>query len=49
VSITDALPAAVPYNASSGDIPADWTIGQAAGTVTASLSPALASTISRFI
>lgn len=49
VSITDALPAAVTYNAASGDVPADWTISQAAGTVTANLGPALASAGSRFI
>ena len=49
VSITDALPAAVTYNAASGDVPADWTISQAAGTVTANLTPALASSGSRFI
>ena len=49
VSITDALPAAVTYNAASGDIAADWAISQAAGTVTANLTPALASTVSRFI
>jgi uncharacterized repeat protein (TIGR01451 family) len=49
VSITDALPAAVTYNAASGDIGADWSISQAAGTVTANLTPALASTVSRFI
>jgi uncharacterized repeat protein (TIGR01451 family) len=49
VSITDALPAAVTYNAASGDIPADWSISQVTGTVTATLTPALASTVSRFI
>jgi uncharacterized repeat protein (TIGR01451 family) len=49
VSITDALPAAVTYNAASGDVPADWSISQAAGTVTANLTPALASAGSRFI
>jgi uncharacterized repeat protein (TIGR01451 family) len=49
VSITDALPAAVTYNAASGDIGADWSISEAAGTVTANLTPALASTVSRFI
>ena len=49
VSITDALPAAVTYNAASGDIPADWGISQASGTVTANLTPALASSGSRFI
>ena len=49
VSITDALPAAVTYNAASGDIGADWSISQLAGTVTANLTPALASTVSRFI
>src|SRR6476469_2380784 len=49
VSITDALPAAVTYNAASGDAPADWAISQAAGTVTANLTPALASAGSRFI
>jgi uncharacterized repeat protein (TIGR01451 family) len=49
VSITDALPAAVTYNAASGDIPADWTISQLAGTVTANLGPAMAAAASRFI
>jgi uncharacterized repeat protein (TIGR01451 family) len=49
VSITDALPAAVTYNAASGDIGADWSISQLAGTVTANLTPALASAGSRFI
>ena len=49
VSITDALPAAVTYNAASGDVGADWSISQAAGTVTANLIPALASSTSRFI
>ena len=49
VSITDALPAAVTYNSASGDVGADWSISQAAGTVTANLTPALASTGSRFI
>jgi uncharacterized repeat protein (TIGR01451 family) len=49
VSITDALPAAVTYNAASGDIGADWSISQVTGTVTASLTPALASSGSRFI
>jgi len=49
VSITDALPAAVTYNAASGDIGADWSISQLTGTVTASLTPALASSGSRFI
>jgi uncharacterized repeat protein (TIGR01451 family) len=49
VSITDALPAAVTYNAASGDVPADWTISQVAGTVTANLGPALATSGSRFI
>jgi uncharacterized repeat protein (TIGR01451 family) len=49
VSISDALPAAVTYNAASGDIGVDWAISQAAGTVTASLTPVLASSGSRFI
>jgi uncharacterized repeat protein (TIGR01451 family) len=49
VSITDALPAAVTYNAASGDIGTDWSISQAAGTVTANLTPVLASSGSRFI
>jgi uncharacterized repeat protein (TIGR01451 family) len=49
VSITDALPAAVTYNAASGDIGADWGISELAGTVTATLTPALATTVSRFI
>ena len=49
VSITDVLPAAVTYNAATGDIGADWTISQAVGTVTATLTPALASSTSRFI
>jgi uncharacterized repeat protein (TIGR01451 family) len=49
VSITDALPGAVTYNAASGDIGVDWAISQTAGTVTASLTPVLASSGSRFI
>ncbi len=49
VSITDALPAAVTYNTASGDTPAEWSISQAAGTVTANLTPALAAAGSRFI
>jgi uncharacterized repeat protein (TIGR01451 family) len=49
VSITDALPAAVTYNAASGDIGADWSISQLTGTVTANLTPVLASAGSRFI
>jgi uncharacterized repeat protein (TIGR01451 family) len=49
VSITDVLPAAVTYNAASGDVPAEWTISQAVGTVTAGLTPALATATSRFI
>ena len=49
VSITDALPAAVTYSAASGDVGADWSISQLAGTVTANLTPALASAGSRFI
>lgn len=49
VSITDALPAAVTYVSAAGDVGADWVISQAAGTVTANLTPALASSTSRFI
>ena len=49
VSITDALPAEVTYNAASGDVPADWSISQLTGTVTANLTPALASAGSRYI
>jgi len=49
VSITDVLPAAVTYNAATADIGADWAISQAVGTVTATLTPALASSTSRFI
>ncbi len=49
VSITDALPAAVTYNAASGDVPAEWNISESSGTVTANLTPALASSGSRFI
>lgn len=49
VSISDALPAQVTYNSATGDIPADWSISQAAGTVTANLTPALAAAGSRFI
>jgi uncharacterized repeat protein (TIGR01451 family) len=49
VSITDALPGAVTYNAASGDVGADWSISQLAGTVTASLTPVLASAGSRFV
>ena len=49
VSITDALPATVTYVSAAADVGADWSINQAAGTVTATLTPALASTVSRFI
>ncbi len=49
VSITDALPAAVTYISAAGDVGADWVITQAAGTVTATLTPALLSATSRFI
>ena len=49
VSITDALPAAVTYNAASGDVGADWSISQLAGTVTANLTPVLAAGGSKFI
>ncbi len=49
VSITDALPAAVTYNTAVGDIGADWSISQAAGTVTANLTPVIAAAGSRFI
>ena len=49
VSITDALPAAVTYNAASADIGADWSISQLTGTVTANLTPVLASAGSRFV
>lgn len=49
VSISDILPAAVTYSSASADVGADWSISQAAGTVTATLTPALASTVSRFI
>ena len=49
VSITDALPAEVTYNTASGDVPADWSISQLTGTVTANLTPALASAGSRYI
>src|SRR5258705_320607 len=49
VPITDALPAAVTYNAASGDIGADWSISQLTRTVTANLTPVLASAGSRFV
>lgn len=49
VSITDALPAEVTYNSATGDVGADWSISQAAGTVTANLTPDLATAASRFI
>jgi uncharacterized repeat protein (TIGR01451 family) len=49
VSISDALPAAVTYVSAAGDIGADWGISQAAGTVTANLTPVVASSASRFI
>jgi uncharacterized repeat protein (TIGR01451 family) len=49
VSITDALPAAVTYQSAAGDVGADWSISESLGTVTATLTPALASAGSRFI
>ena len=49
VSITDVLPAAVTYSTSTADIPADWSISQVTGTVTANLTPALAAAGSRWI
>jgi uncharacterized repeat protein (TIGR01451 family) len=49
VSITDALPAAVTYNSATGDVGADWSISQLAGTVTANLTPVLAASGSKFI
>jgi hypothetical protein len=49
VSITDVLPASVTYSTSTADTPIDWSISQVAGTVTASLTPALASAGSRWI
>jgi len=49
VSITDALPAAVTYVSAAGDVGADWAISEVTGTVTANLTPALASSTSRFI
>jgi uncharacterized repeat protein (TIGR01451 family) len=49
VSITDVLPAAVTYSTSTADTPTDWTITPVAGTVTATLIPALAATSSRWV
>ncbi len=49
VSISDALPAQVTWQSTTGDVPADWALSQAAGTVTANLTPALAASGSRYI
>lgn len=49
VSISDALPAQVTWQSSTADVPAEWTLSQAAGTVTGNLTPALAASGSRFI
>jgi uncharacterized repeat protein (TIGR01451 family) len=49
VSITDALPAQVTWQSSTADVPAEWTLSQAAGTVTGALTPTLAAAGSRFI
>ena len=49
VSITDAMPAQVTWQSTAGDVPADWSLSQVAGTVTANLTPALAAAGSRFI
>jgi uncharacterized repeat protein (TIGR01451 family) len=47
VSVSDALPSAVTYDSSAGDV-AGWTIGESAGTVTASLSGTLATSANRY-
>jgi uncharacterized repeat protein (TIGR01451 family) len=47
VSVSDVLPAAVTYTSSAGDA-AGWTISNAAGTVTANLSGALAAGAARY-
>jgi uncharacterized repeat protein (TIGR01451 family) len=49
VSISDALPAQVTWQSSAADVPAEWTLSQAAGTVTGNLTPTLAAAGSRFI
>lgn len=42
VEVSDPLAASLIYDSATGDTPADWTIGEAAGTVTATLDVALA-------
>jgi trimeric autotransporter adhesin len=49
VSVSDALPAQVTWQSTTADVPAEWTLSQAAGTVTANLTPTLAAAGSRFI
>lgn len=50
VSISDALPGTyVTYVSANGDVGADWAISEAAGTVTANLTPALPASQSKFI
>jgi uncharacterized repeat protein (TIGR01451 family) len=49
VAISDALPAQVTWQSSTADVPADWTLSQAAGTVTGALNIALPAAGSRFV
>jgi uncharacterized repeat protein (TIGR01451 family) len=49
VSLSDVLSAQVTWQSSTADIPADWTLSQAAGTVTGALNVALPAAGSRFV
>jgi uncharacterized repeat protein (TIGR01451 family) len=42
VEVTDPLAPSLIFDSTEGDVPADWTIGEAAGVVTATLDVALA-------
>lgn len=49
VVITDALPGAVSYESATGDVPADWTITESAGTITATLNADITAGSTRYI
>lgn len=49
VVISDPLPATLTYVSAAGDIPADWSISQSSGTVTATLTPVVTAGTTRFI
>lgn len=47
VEVSDPLAPALTYSSAAGDVPAEWTITEAAGTVTANLNVALAPGVTR--